>query len=77
MALIEEQEITHLNLLQIDAEGYDFEVIKMIDFDIIKPSIIKFEHKNLSKRDQEKAHDLLSSNGYAIQCEDCDTFAIL
>lgn len=42
--LISEYKINHIDLLQIDTEGYDYEIIKMIDFDKIAPSIISFEH---------------------------------
>jgi hypothetical protein len=33
-----------VDLLQVDTEGYDYEIIKMIDFDWYKPNIIHFEH---------------------------------
>jgi len=42
--LFRDQEIDHLDLLQIDTEGYDSEIIKQIDFKHIKPSLIHFEH---------------------------------
>ena len=42
--LIAEYKMNHIDLLQIDTEGYDYEIIKMIDFDKIAPSIISFEH---------------------------------
>lgn len=45
MGLIEQEKITKLHLLQIDAEGYDFEIIKSINFDKIRPLVINFEHR--------------------------------
>jgi FkbM family methyltransferase len=42
--LLEDHKITHIDLLQIDTEGYDYDIIKMIDFNKIAPSIISFEH---------------------------------
>jgi len=45
MDLIGEEKITKIHLLQIDAEGYDIEILKSIDFDKIKPLIINFEHR--------------------------------
>lgn len=42
--LIKEYNISHIDLLQIDTEGYDYEIIKMIDFSKMAPSIISFEH---------------------------------
>lgn len=37
-----------LNILHIDTEGYDYEIIKSINFDLICPSILIYEHKHLS-----------------------------
>lgn len=42
--LISEYKINHIDLLQIDTEGYDYEIIKMIDFNKMAPAIISFEH---------------------------------
>jgi len=45
MDLIESEKIAKLHLLQIDAEGYDLEIIRSIDFNKIKPLVINFEHR--------------------------------
>lgn len=42
--LLEDYKVTHIDLLQIDTEGYDYDIIKMIDFNKVAPSIISFEH---------------------------------
>jgi FkbM family methyltransferase len=42
--LLEKNHVTRLDLLQIDTEGYDAEIIKMLDTTAIRPSIIRFEH---------------------------------
>ncbi|MEO6327869.1 MAG: FkbM family methyltransferase [Ginsengibacter sp.] len=68
--LIKDYNINHIDLLQIDAEGYDYDIIKMIDFDLMAPSIISFEHGVLAGiMDKEKLfeiQDLLFENGYNI-----------
>ena len=43
-SLINRFKITHIDLLVIDTEGYDFNIIQMIDFHKLKPKIIFFEH---------------------------------
>ena len=43
MALLAEHNISELDLLQIDTEGYDAEIIGQIDFTRTKPALIKFE----------------------------------
>lgn len=65
-----------LDYLQIDTEGFDFEVLKMVDFSLIQPSIIKFESVNLSPSDKAKANDLLKRNNYFIFHEFGDTVGI-
>jgi len=55
-----------LDLLQIDAEGADGYILSLFPFDRIKPAIIHWESKNLSKAQKEEALDLLCSHGYLI-----------
>jgi FkbM family methyltransferase len=42
--LIEQNKVTHIDYLQIDTEGYDSEILEMLDFKKLRPAIIKFEH---------------------------------
>ena len=65
-----------LDYLQIDTEGFDYEILKMIDFSIIKPKLIKFESVNLSISDKQSANLLLVCNGYYLFDELGDTVAI-
>lgn len=65
-----------LDYMQIDTEGFDFEVIKMIDFGAIKPKMIKYESVNLSKEDQYKLSVLLEKNGYYLFQEFGDTVGV-
>lgn len=76
--LIEKHNIDHVSLLAIDTEGFDFEIIKSIDFNKIKPRIIEYEHSHLSYKDELECIKLLVSRGYKIlrSCSD-DTLAIL
>jgi FkbM family methyltransferase len=39
----------YVDYLQIDTEGFDYEVLKMIDFSFFKPLIIKYESINLKE----------------------------
>ena len=51
MELARRCSLAKLHLLQIDVEGFNAEVIRMIDFTRLRPAIIKFEHVNLQKTD--------------------------
>jgi FkbM family methyltransferase len=55
-----------LDLLQIDAEGADGRILSHFPFDVLKPAIVHWEVKNMTKLQQEGALDLLCSYGYLI-----------
>ena len=54
----------HISFLQIDTEGYDFEIIKMLDFKKYRPQIIRYEYNLLSKNDNLACIELLNKYGY-------------
>ena len=66
-------DVTQLDYFQVDTEGFDYEVIKMIDFNVVKPRIIKYESVNLNKDDQKNIMIFLKENGYYIFQEFGDT----
>ena len=75
MDIVQESGFNKIDLLQIDVESYDAEVVKMIDFNTIKPFIIKYEHESLSSKDQSEVKQLLVENGYQIFHQRTDTIA--
>ncbi len=66
-----------IDLLHIDTEGFDFEIIRSIRFDRVKPGIIRYEHSLLSDRDRNECLKLLAEQGYRFLLEDHDTIALL
>jgi FkbM family methyltransferase len=75
--LLVKHKLSHLDLLQIDTEGYDFEIIKTINFSSLKPSMISFESEHLSIEDAAGCITLLTNNGYKIMQQGRDTIAYL
>lgn len=73
--LCEKHDVRHIDLLQIDTEGHDFEVLKMVDFDHLRPRAILYEHKHLSLADQKAAMTLLEGEEYECEIGEHDTFA--
>jgi FkbM family methyltransferase len=55
-----------VDLLQIDAEGADGFILSLFPLDRIKPAIVHWEIKNMTRTSQEAALDLLCSRGYRI-----------
>lgn len=66
-----------IDLLQIDAEGFDYEIIRSIDFARVRPAILRYEHVLLSRRDRDACLALLARHGYRFLLEDRDTTALL
>lgn len=64
------------DLIQIDTEGYDDEIIKMIDFSKVSCKIIKYEHCNLSRTSQKDIKNLLRKEGFSVFTEGNDTVGI-
>jgi len=77
--VLERYSIEKLDLLQIDAEGYDAEIINGIDFDKVSPSILRFEHGLsqgiMSTRVFMDIVHRLNSAGYQVVCESYDAVA--
>lgn len=77
MELIRENGVKHVDLLQVDVEGYDDQIIKMIDFSLVKPKFIKYEHANISLKQRKNTSKFLKKNGYKLFEEVSDTIAYL
>ncbi|PCH53534.1 MAG: methyltransferase FkbM [Flavobacteriaceae bacterium] len=66
----------YIDFIQIDTEGFDYEVIKMIDFNTLKPSLLKVEYINLSKEDKTNLKQMLRQNKYFIIREGEDLIGV-
>ena len=64
--LFEQTDLGHVHLLQIDTEGFDYEIIKMFDIARRRPEIVHFEHKMLSERDLNQCLKMLVKQGYLL-----------
>ena len=74
--LLNKYNIKGMDLLCIDVEGFDYEVIKAIDFHRVKPTVIIYEHKVLSLEDFKSSVKLLRQNGYRLWSTTADTIGI-
>ncbi|ARN71587.1 hypothetical protein BST91_08000 [Nonlabens tegetincola] len=75
--VIKNNDMNHIDLLQIDAEGYDFELLKMFPFDLIKPVFLNFEFSHLNDNDKKDCYNFLSSIGYSYSKIGNDLFCEL
>lgn len=56
----------HCDILSIDIEGYDYKVLKMLDFDKYKPTVIIVEmlDRVWCRNENDNIYNLLIDNGY-------------
>ena len=58
--------IDHVDLLNIDVEGSEFEIIKSIDYNKFRPSLILVEEKNYNLNNPTNLNIFLKQNDYKI-----------
>lgn len=74
--LLKDSCFPRLDILQIDAEGYDNVIIQSFDLNLIAPKIICYEHCHLDKSTRNNLLEYLSKFGYKFCIIDPDTIAI-
>jgi FkbM family methyltransferase len=74
--LDENPSLKDIDYLQIDTEGFDYEVLKMVDFKLLNPKMIKFESVNLNLKEKIASKNLLIKYGYYNFDEFGDTISI-
>jgi FkbM family methyltransferase len=67
--------IGRVDLLQIDAEGYDAALLRLFDLPARRPAIIRFEHKHLPRHEYDQTIDMLMDLGYKVAFCGFDTLA--
>ncbi len=75
-SLCDKHRIERLDLLLIDTEGYDDEIIKLINFDRHSPRLLVFEHFHLSEARRDTCRETLSAAGYELMEEGFDTWCL-
>ncbi len=64
--LLNRYSLSAIDWLQIDAEGYDYEIIKLMDVGRTQPRVIAYEHSHLASDDRHACEVHLRLLGYAI-----------
>lgn len=74
-SLLEKHHVDRVDVLQIDTEGFDYQVLKMVDFRVLKPTLIHFENNFLTAGQMEDCVGLLAGEGYRMLNAGIDTIA--
>jgi len=68
--------ITELDLVHVDTEGYDFEVIKLIDLERVRPKAVLYEHYHFDPATRRACGKHLADHGYEEIANGMDAFAL-
>ena len=63
--LLNDQSLSDLNCMFVDAEGYDWEIIKSIDFDLARPEFLYFETTHI-KEYREQINKFFDDSKYTL-----------
>lgn len=74
--LCDKHHVGRADLIQIDTEGHDYEVIKLVDFDRLKPRLVLYEHHHLSDGDRLACQAHLARFGFETIERHYDTLAL-
>lgn len=75
-SLCEKHGVTAVDLVVIDTEGYDWEILRSIDFNKWRPELLVYEHFHLSPADRVSAAAGMREAGYDTMEEGFDTFCL-
>ena len=73
--MLEKHFIKEVDLLQIDAEGYDYQIFKMIDFSTFSPTVINLEYIHMSRDHLVEIIMTLIDQNYSFYCGSLDLTA--
>lgn len=68
--------LDHVDLVQIDTEGYDHEVVKLIDLERLGVQLVMYENLHLGAADRHACEALLASHGFELLSDGMDTLAL-
>lgn len=68
--------LERVDLLVVDTEGHDWEILRRIDLEARRPSLVVYEHFHLSEEDRRSCRAHLRDAGYETLEEGFDTFCL-
>jgi FkbM family methyltransferase len=75
--VLKRHNVSKIQLLHIDTEGYDYKVLTTLNFELVKPLAIFIEYRHLVPDEHASLLRLFRDNQYEVYDCDADYFAIL
>lgn len=75
-SILQNYGLERVDLLQIDAEGFDAQILEMFPFEDILPTFVNFEYIHLDKDEFERVGKKLSELGYDWFLQGNDAFCV-
>jgi FkbM family methyltransferase len=75
-SLLDRHAIQRIDVLQVDTEGYDLDVLRLVDFERFHPSVIHLEFYLLPVTERLELFDLLEGQAYAWRAIGADLLAV-
>jgi FkbM family methyltransferase len=66
-SLLARHAVTRIDVLSIDAEGWDYRILRQLDFTVYRPTLIRCESCNLPDAERAAVEQLLSEHGYLLR----------
>ena len=70
--LLSRHNVQKIDLLHIDAEGFDYVILRQFDFTAFHPCVVLFEHTHLTNQDRRAAKTMMEFAGYKVQEMEAD-----
>jgi FkbM family methyltransferase len=75
-SLLAKHGVDSIDLLLVDTEGFDWEILRRVDFDRWRPRLVIYEHYHLTAATQAEAVARFHGHGYETLEEHFDTFCL-
>lgn len=62
--VLDKHQISHIDIIQVDTEGWDWKILKQLDFSRYRPKLIRSEYINLDENEKHEIIKFFSDRGY-------------
>lgn len=73
--LLSKHGVNRVDILVVDTEGFDFEILKMVDWSEVSPALVVYEIVNLKHPDKKDSVEFLADRGYRVVLDGKDVIA--